>query len=89
MTESNVVHVPSPIQKSRILKMAYNKVPKNDGTKTMMPAIKFSGQYLEVLGFKVGGFFELIINDDHSLTIKVVGGKNEKRIEEAHESTES
>lgn len=34
------------------------------------PAIRFAGRHLAALGFKVGGQFEIIINDDRSLTIR-------------------
>lgn len=34
------------------------------------PAIRFAGKHLSDLGFKVGGKFEITINDDGSLTIR-------------------
>ena len=52
----------------RRLTVAYNKAP-NGG---VSPAIRFSGTFLEHLGFVAGEQYELIINDDLSLTIRPV-----------------
>lgn len=65
----DTVEVRTRLRKTRRLKMAYN-VSQTDGTK--IAAIRFSGQYLESLGFDHNGFFDLTINEDGSLTIKPV-----------------
>lgn len=58
--------VVTEIPRKRRLKMAYN-VSTSGGQK--IPAIRFSAQYLHELGFRVGGMFDMIINDDNSLTL--------------------
>ena len=61
-----MIRVVTEIPRKRRLKMAYN-VSTANGMK--IPAIRFSAQYLHELGFKVGGMFDLIINDDNTLTL--------------------
>jgi hypothetical protein len=68
-TNENTVEVKTKLRKTRRLKMAYN-VSQYD--KTKIAAIRFSGQYLESLGFSHEGFFDLTINPDGSLTIRPV-----------------
>ena len=54
------------IKKTRRLKVAYNKQLNSDET---VPAIRFSGQYLEAVGFEVGKFFIMEIDGDGTITI--------------------
>jgi len=60
------IKVAVEVPRKRRLKMAYN-VSTANGQK--IPAIRFSAQYLHELGFRVGGLFDMIINDDNSLTL--------------------
>lgn len=69
MTDNNTVEVKAKLRKTRRLKMAYNI---SQGDKTKIAAIRFSGQYLEALGFSYDAFFDLTINEDGSLTIRPV-----------------
>ena len=69
-TPSQFVEVTAKLRRKRTLKVAYNKSP-SDGSK--IPAIRFSGDYLEGLGFVVGGKYELTINEDRTITIKPIG----------------
>jgi len=61
------ITVKTKMRRKRILKMAYNQSP-SDGSK--IPAIRFSGGYLEDLGFVVGGQYELTVQDDGSIVLK-------------------
>lgn len=63
------IEVKTRIKRKRILKTAYNVSP-TDSSK--IPAIRFSGNYLEDLGFVVGGQYELTVNDDNSITLRAV-----------------
>lgn len=69
MTDNNTVEVKAKLRRTRRLKMAYN-ISQSD--KTKIAAIRFSGQYLEALGFSYDAFFDLTINEDGSLTIRPV-----------------
>ena len=61
------IEVKTRIRRKRTLKTAYNQSP-TDGTR--IPAIRFSGGYLEDLGFVVGGQYELTVNQDNSITLR-------------------
>ena len=74
MTEQKTVRLISAVQRSRILKMGYNK-SATDGSK--IPAIRFSGQYLESLGFHHNGKFMMTINDDMTITLKAIEKESE------------
>ena len=63
---SQYVEVTAKLRRKRTLKVAYNKSPSDD---TKIPAIRFSGDYLEGLGFIVGGKYDLTINEDKSITL--------------------
>ena len=63
-------------QKTRRLKMAYN-ISQTNGDK--IAAVRFSGQYLEGLGFSADGYMDMTINDDQSITIRAIS-------KEAHEA---
>lgn len=67
MTEENSIEVTSKIKKTRVSKMTYNL---SQSSNRRVPAIRISGEYLEDIGFAVGGYFELTINDDMSITLR-------------------
>jgi len=67
MSEHDYIQVRTRIRRTRRLKMAYNTSP-TDGSK--ISAVRFSGSYLEDLGFVVGGHYQLTVNDDGTITLK-------------------
>lgn len=79
MSDLEIVRLATPVAKRRVLRMSYNVSQSEQSTKKL-PAIRFSGQYLADLGFDVAGFFEMIINDDHSITIRPHAKKVEKKL---------
>ncbi len=72
MSKDETVQLKSPVKKTRRLRMAYNL---NNGNR--VAAIRCSGQYLESLGFRHDGFFEMTINEDNSITIRPVKAEDE------------
>lgn len=64
------IRIPTTLKRHRTLRVAYN-MATNDRTKRV-PTIRISGAYLQDLGFVVGGYFQLTINDDHSLTLRAI-----------------
>lgn len=76
--QSNLVAVKALLKRTRRLKMAYN-VSQNQ---TKIAAIRFSGQYLEGLGFAHDGYFDMTINEDGSIVLRAVS-KEQNDIEEA------
>jgi hypothetical protein len=81
----NVQHMPDPetiellakMPRVRRIKMAYNKT----GSGLKIPAIRFSGKYLESLGFDTEGEFDLTINEDKSITIRPVPNASSNKAE--------
>jgi len=67
MINTDFVEVQTKMRRRRVLKMAWNRKPKDQ---LKIPAIRFSGNYLEDLGFVVDGFFELIVQEDRSILLK-------------------
>ena len=65
MTNEDYIEVKALIKRRRELTVAYNSA---DGLK--IPSIRFSGSYLEDLGYPVGSKYELVINQDNSFTIR-------------------
>jgi len=72
------------LKRVRRLKMAYNV----SQTRTKIAAIRFSGQYLEGLGFTHDGFFDMTINEDHSITLRAIS-KEQNDAEEAAAAAQS
>ncbi|MAE81341.1 MAG: hypothetical protein CMB80_01305 [Flammeovirgaceae bacterium] len=72
MTEETI-SVATRIKKKRRLRIAYNNSQTEPGRK--IAAIRFSGVYLEDLGFNVGGYLDLCINDDKSITLRPVSSE--------------
>lgn len=66
MTSNDLIELRMKIRRTRTLKMAYNQSP-SDGRK--IPAIRFSGEYLEGLGFVVGGHYDLVVQEDSSILL--------------------
>lgn len=64
--DPNTVQVLATMQKTRRLKMAYNISQRTGGR---VAAIRFSGQYLEALGFRHDGYFFLTINPEGSIVL--------------------
>lgn len=81
MTDPDTVNIPTKRARTRRLKVAYNNSQVNPGHK--VAAIRFSGTYLEDLGFNVGDYFDMIINNDHSLTLRPVTADQHKQEQEA------
>ena len=78
-TELDFIEVTTRIRRTRVLKTAYNQSP-TDGTK--IPAIRFSGGYLEDLGFSVGGKYELTVNTDNSISLRALPDDGEDVVTE-------
>lgn len=76
---NDTVNLTTPMKRRRRLRVAYNLSQTEPDRK--VAAIRISGQYLESLGFKVGGFLDMEINDDRSITLRPV--TDEKLKEEA------
>lgn len=68
MSDPNTIVVTSRMRRLRLLKMGYNSV---NGSQRI-PAIRMAGAYLNDLGFSADGYFQMIVNDDLSLTIKPI-----------------
>lgn len=68
--QDDFIQVKTRIRRKRILKTAYNQSPTDRNIK--IPAIRFSGGYLEDLGFVVGGQYQMTVNDDNSITLKAL-----------------
>ena len=64
---SEYIEVKTKIRKKRILKTAYSW---QSNPRRKVVAVRVAGQYLEDLGFEVGGYMELEVNDDGSITIR-------------------
>jgi len=67
----------SKVRRTRRLKVGYNNSQTTYGERTA--AIRISGTYLEDIGFKVGDYMDLIINDDLSLTIRPVSAEQNEQ----------
>jgi len=68
-TAEDYIEVSTKILRRRILRVAYNRNPTD---KKMIPCLRFSGSYLDDLGFVVGGHYELTINEDNTITIRAL-----------------
>lgn len=79
MTDIDFIEVRTRIRRKRVLKMAYNRTPID---KTKIAAIRFSGTYLEDLGFVVDGKYELTVNPDSTITLKPLPPEDESVAEE-------
>lgn len=82
MADNDTVEVKTRLKRRRVLKMAYNR-SQTDGRR--VATIRCSGAYLEDLGFRHDGYFELVINDDRSITIRPCEGGGSD-VEEAGEN---
>jgi len=72
MSEKNNDFVVAPfyIPKQRVFHVGHNKSGAHRQLK--IPCIRFSGRWLENLGFKVDAPYKVIVNDDFSLTLVLV-----------------
>jgi hypothetical protein len=66
----DTIRIPVKMKRKRRLKVAFNQSQSEPGRK--VAAIRFSGFWLEDVGFEVGKPFDLIINEDRSLTLRLV-----------------
>ena len=69
MSDKNTVEIKTRLRRTRRLRMGQNK-SQTDGS--AIAAIRISGLYLHDLGFEPYGFFDMVIQDDGSLSIKPV-----------------
>lgn len=72
------IQIATTIKRKRILKVGKNNSQTEPGRK--VAAIRVSGQYLEDLGFVAGGYMELVVNDDRSITLRPISAE-----EKAHQ----
>ena len=64
------IEVRTKIRRRRVLKTSYNQSPGDRSVK--IPAIRFSGSYLEDLGFAIGGNYEMVVNPDNTITLRAL-----------------
>jgi len=69
MTEETI-KIASRMKRRRKLKVAYNMSQTEPDRK--IAALRMSGTYLENLGFVVGEYFLMVINDDLSITLRPI-----------------
>ncbi len=66
---NDFIEVKTRIRRRRRLKMAFNK---QQGDNAKVPAIRFSGFWMGDLGFDVDGEYDLLVNQDGSITLTPV-----------------
>lgn len=71
----DTIQIRSSMKRRRRIKVGYNKSQTEQDRN--VAAIRFSGTYLEDLGFHVGEFMDLIINDDLSITLRPIKAAQE------------
>ena len=70
MTDEDYIQVTTRVRRTRQLTVAYNRGPSVDGKKgTKIAAIRFSGSYLEDMGFAIGNSYSLRVNEDNTITL--------------------
>jgi hypothetical protein len=77
MTDDNdYIEVTTRIRRTRSLTVAYNKAP---GSEAKIAAIRFSGAYLEDMGFTIGGAYKLRVNEDNTITLTPTPDENKEQ----------
>ena len=68
----DTIEIKTTVKRNRRIKIGYNVIPGSDGPKKKVAAIRFSGEYLENLGFEIGKYLQMTINRDKSITLRPI-----------------
>lgn len=72
--EGDYIEVKTRIKRTRKLTVAYNK---NPGDGSQIPCIRFSGSFLQDIGFEIGKSYTMTVNRDGTLTLELVSEDDE------------